>query len=216
MKSRPRWIGAATVSTTSGGHRRRRSQACTAASRRSRCTQTKSRWAPRRRPPRNRAAPAPARYGMRTRTAGVRHSCFARYLYLMLLPGREPRTVSQLAPDLLKFRQIIIDPHRLPAEDNSACSRAAPIMVIGADRSAVIGASEYGCRALRSRTRLEELRNHPEGVVDFLAIAAVLPFRQLDLCAGQLFVGDLAQDVSEGVQPRPPLVVGMDDVPRRP
>jgi hypothetical protein len=68
----------------------------------------------------------------------------------MLFSGLERRTVSRLAPDLLKFRQIIIDPHRLPAEDNSACSRAAPIMVIGADRIAVIGASENGCQTLRS------------------------------------------------------------------
>ena len=66
------------------------------------------------------------------------------------------------------------------------------------------------------RIRLEDLRYHPEGVVDFLVVAAVLPLRQVDLCARQFFVGDLAQDVSEGVQPRPPLVVGMDDVPRRP
>jgi hypothetical protein len=68
----------------------------------------------------------------------------------MLFSGRVRPTVSRLAPDSLKFRQIIIDPHRLPAEDNSACSRAAPIMVIGADRIAVIGASENGCQTLRS------------------------------------------------------------------
>src|SRR6516165_7746751 len=42
MKSLPHWIGATTVSTTSRGQGRRDSQACAAASRRSRCTQTKS------------------------------------------------------------------------------------------------------------------------------------------------------------------------------
>src|SRR6516165_754140 len=57
MKSLPHWIGAATVSTTSRGQGRRDSQACAAASRRSRCTQTKS------------ALPAAASASARSRSA---------------------------------------------------------------------------------------------------------------------------------------------------
>jgi hypothetical protein len=62
---------------------------------------------------------------------------------------------------------------------------------------------------------LEDLGDDPEGVVGVLVVAAVLPFRQLDLRARQPLAGDLAQDVSEDVEPRPPLIVGMDHVPRR-
>src|ERR1700730_133284 len=64
--------------------------------------------------------------------------------------------------------------------------------------------------------RSKHLGDEPEGVVGFLVVPAILSFRQLDLLARQLLVGVFAQDVSEDVEPRPPLVVGMDDVPRRP
>src|SRR5215469_10041500 len=46
MKSRPRWMGAATISLTSAGQGRRRSQACAVASLKSRCTHTKSTLSP--------------------------------------------------------------------------------------------------------------------------------------------------------------------------
>src|SRR5947208_2305818 len=62
----------------------------------------------------------------------------------------------------------------------------------------------------------EHLRDDSEGVIGILVIAAVLAFRQLHLCARQFLVWDFAQDMSEYVQSRPPLIVGMDHIPRRP
>jgi hypothetical protein len=64
--------------------------------------------------------------------------------------------------------------------------------------------------------RSKHLGDKPEGVVGILVVAAMLSFRQLHLLARRLLVGDFAQDVSQDVEPRPPLVVGMNDVPRRP
>src|ERR1700746_2599220 len=60
------------------------------------------------------------------------------------------------------------------------------------------------------------LGDESEGVVGILVVAAMLSFRQLHLLAWQLLVWDFAQCVSQDVEPRPSLVVGMDDVPRRP
>src|SRR6516165_5488645 len=62
----------------------------------------------------------------------------------------------------------------------------------------------------------EDLRNDFERVVGVLVVAAMLPFGQLDLWPLQLLVRDPAQDMGQRVEPRPPFVVGMHDIPRRP
>src|SRR5438128_11731848 len=68
----------------------------------------------------------------------------------------------------------------------------------------------------RSQRDSEDLRDDPEWVIGLLVVAWFLPFRQFDLRARQLLVGNLAQDMSEGVEPRAPLIVGVNDGPRRP
>src|SRR6266853_2727980 len=70
--------------------------------------------------------------------------------------------------------------------------------------------------SLALRDSSEDFGYDPEGIVSFLVVAAVLSFRQLDLRPRQLLVWDPAQEVGENVQPRPPLVVGVDNIPRRP
>jgi len=72
---------------------------------------------------------------------------------------------------------------------------------------ATLAASLYG---------LENFRNHPEGIVGVLVVAAMLPLWQFDLRALRVFVGDFAEDMGKHVEPRPPFVVGMYDIPRRP
>ena len=47
-------------------------------------------------------------------------------------------------------------------------------------------------------------------------VPAMLPLRELDLWPLQLLVGDFAKDVSENVESCSSLVVGVDDIPRRP
>src|ERR1700730_3090534 len=82
-----------------------------------------------------------------------------------------------------------------------------------------VAAGEWIDRNAKLRRALsssEDFGDEPEGVVGILVVTAMLPFRQLYLRARQLFVGDFAQDVSKGIEARPPLVVGVDDVPRRP
>src|SRR5713101_9289499 len=66
------------------------------------------------------------------------------------------------------------------------------------------------------RIRLEDLWDQPERIVGFLVVAATLPLRQFDLRLLHVLVGDFAQNVGEGIQPCPPLVVGVDDIPRCP
>ena len=82
------------------------------------------------------------------------------------------------------------------------------------DDDGVVSRPMHGHGPLRARSK--HLGDEPEGVVGILVVPAVLPLWQLDLLARQLLVGDLAQDVLQDVEPCPPLVVGMDDVPRRP
>jgi hypothetical protein len=62
----------------------------------------------------------------------------------------------------------------------------------------------------------EDLGNYSERVVGVLVVTPVLPLRQLDFLSRQLLVRDLTQNVRESVEPRPPFVVGVNDVPRRP
>src|SRR5215831_2806038 len=63
---------------------------------------------------------------------------------------------------------------------------------------------------------LKHLGDEPEWVVWVLVVAAMLPLRQLDFLARQLLVWDFAENVSEDVETRSPLVVGVRDIPRRP
>src|SRR5436305_7398840 len=59
----------------------------------------------------------------------------------------------------------------------------------------------------RSRRDSEDLRDDPKWIIGLLVVARLLPFRQFDLRARQLLVGNFAQDMREGVQPRPPLII---------
>jgi cold shock CspA family protein len=74
-------------------------------------------------------------------------------------------------------------------------------------------AGGFGSRAPQNS---ENLGDYPEGIIALLVVATMLPFRQLYFFARRLLVGDFAQNMSERIQPRPPLIVGMHDIPRRP
>src|SRR5580704_18447276 len=74
-------------------------------------------------------------------------------------------------------------------------------------------AGGFGSRAPQNS---ENLGDYPERIIALLVDATMLPFRQLYFFARRLLVGDFAQNMSERIQPRPPLIVGMHDIPRRP